>query len=790
MRFDAAAKWILNLGFGAVMVALAGMGLVSYLSMRQLQENARRVAHTQEVLLDLEEVYTLVTDALRGERGYVITGNDTYLRPYTDARQLLPERVARLERLTADNPGQQARLATFRRQLDRSMALMDRVVVLRQTEGFEPAQTFLQGADVNATVEQTTATIRAMEQEERRLLATRSARADAATRRATAMMLVSSIATLLFMAGAGYALNRDMDARRASEAALRRSREEFRALVETSGSFIVAVDPELCVTVFNQEAERLSGLRREDVVGRPLSDAFGTQAGYGGFEGLLRRALGGRPVRDFDAPLQRADGEPLVILWNVNQLTDEEGVAAGVIAVGTEITARKRMEGQLQHDAAHDALTGLLNRRAFTERLHALHAAAGEGRRGSVLFLDLDRFKQVNDTLGHAVGDVLLQDVARRLLGCLRADDTLARLGGDEFAVLMRGADEAQAAAVANRILEALRRPFLIQGHDVRISASVGLVVLDAADDTPGDVLRDADVALYRAKALGRDRFAVASGEQRPEERRRQTIERDLRGAAARGELVLHYQPLVRLTDGALAGFEALVRWQHPALGIVPPNDFIPLAEESGLIVEIGDWVLETSCRQLCAWGKQQVAAGIEAADFMLMISVNFSREQFLHPAAAEKVAAILSGCGFHPSRLVLEITERVLEHNGPDVIAGLPLFSQLGVQLALDDFGTGFSSLSALGMLPLQNLKLDRSFVNGLADSGPQYEVVRSIVELAHRLGMAVVAEGIETEGQLRLLRGLGCDYGQGYFLARPLPADAASALTRGERPWGEAWA
>ena len=308
MRFGRSTKWVVNIGFGAVMVALTGIGVLSFLSIRELTATAERVVNTQTVLAGLDEVNTMVTDALRGERGFVITGDPIYLRPYMDARERLPGQVREVARLTSGNSRQQKRLQTFRRQIDESMVLLERVIVVRRGSGFDAAQALLQSTDVNGKVEAASATIRDMENEERALLNARTARADASTRRVTAMVLLSSVATLLFLAMAGYVLNQDIDAQQAAAAALRRSREEFQALVEASGSFIVATDPDLRVTVFNREAERLSGLRREDVVGGGLADAFGAQAGFGAFEGLLRRAMDGQAVKDFDAPLQDVEG--------------------------------------------------------------------------------------------------------------------------------------------------------------------------------------------------------------------------------------------------------------------------------------------------------------------------------------------------------------------------------------------------------------------------------------------------------------------------------------------------
>jgi diguanylate cyclase (GGDEF)-like protein len=427
-----------------------------------------------------------------------------------------------------------------------------------------------------------------------------------------------------------------------------------------------------------------------------------------------------------------------------------------------------RTVGTMLHQALHDSLTGLPNRALFLDRLaHALERGGVAGRVG-VLFCDLDRFKTVNDSLGHAAGDELLVAVASRLSGCLRAGDTAARLGGDEFAVLIEDVrSEREAVAVAERLIEALNPPFEIRGREVFVSASVGVVVGSGRGE---ELLRNADVAMYRAKAEGKGRCALFEPSMRAEVLDRIELEADLQRAVARNELVVHYQPVVSLADGSLAAFEALVRWRHPTRGLLAPLSFIPLAEETELIIDIGRWVLEESCAQAQRWGTS--------------VSVNLSGKQLGQSDLVEVVARALARSGLAPERLWLEITETVLMHDTEATIERLRALKALGVRLAVDDFGTGYSSLRYLRRFPIDLLKMAKPFVDGLNASPEGTALAKTILELGHSLGLRTVAEGIEGAAELAQLRRLGCELGQGFLFAEPLSADDAGALLRAGGP------
>ena len=455
-------------------------------------------------------------------------------------------------------------------------------------------------------------------------------------------------------------------------------------------------------------------------------------------------------------------------------MTKPVDFAVAQARIRTQLTARRA-----------DPLTGLPNRVLFMERVNeqiARSSAAGAFE-FAVFFLDIDRFKIINDSLGHAAGDELLTGISRRLEQSLRSTDTvarlaaectLARLGGDEFTVLLAGVrGVADARMVAERLVAAVAHPFALEGRDLVVTVSVGVVMADARYQRAEDMVRDADTAMYAAKDRGKARCEIFDTSMRAAAEQRLHIESDLRLAIERQEFQLHYQPIVMLSDRQLSGFEALVRWQHPVRGLVPPNGFIPIAEETGLIVPIGLWVLREACRQMRAWD----AECPECAN--LVINVNLSARQCLHPTLVADVARVLAETGLAPQRLKLEITESLVLEGSDEVIGILKALRALGVQLGLDDFGMGYSALSYLQQLPVQTLKIDRSFISGI-ENASNAEIVRAILSLASGLSMNVTAEGVETADQAARLKELSCEFAQGYFFDRPLTHDGALEVLR----------
>jgi diguanylate cyclase (GGDEF)-like protein/PAS domain S-box-containing protein len=447
-----------------------------------------------------------------------------------------------------------------------------------------------------------------------------------------------------------------------------------------------------------------------------------------------------------------------------------------------DVTDRRAVEEQLRHDALHDALTGLPNRLLFMEHLarSILLARRDPGHLFAVLFLDLDRFKVVNDGLGHHVGDDLLVAVAGRLRGSVRGDDTVARFGGDEFAVLLDGIPDVDfAIRAAERIQAAVAAPVSLSGYEVFTSATVGIALSSSAYGRPEYLLRNADMAMFRAKAAGMGRYEVFDRAMHAEALLRLQTETDLRHATERGEFRVFYQPIVSLQDGSIAGMEALVRWMHPERGWISPPDFVPAAEETGLIFAMGGWVLHEACRQLREWQRDIPGCGA------LSVSVNLSVKQFAQADLLEQVRGVLAATGLPPGALRLEVTESVIVDNLEKAAAMLARLRALGLRVYMDDFGTGYSSLSSLHRLPIDALKVDRSFVSRLGTERDATQLVRTIATLAHNLDLVLVAEGVETAEQLAELRELRTEYAQGFFFSVPVDAGAMGAMLRAGTRW-----
>jgi diguanylate cyclase (GGDEF)-like protein len=448
-------------------------------------------------------------------------------------------------------------------------------------------------------------------------------------------------------------------------------------------------------------------------------------------------------------------------------VTRQPVAGGGWVATFEDITDRRRAEAKLDHMALHDALTGLPNRVLLRAHLEREVARTERGEFLAVLCLDLDRFKTINDTLGHPVGDALLQAVAARLKQCCRDSDIVARQGGDEFAIIQSPAEQpAHATALARRLVEVISAPYQLAEFQVIVGVSIGIAVAPADGRSADEILKNADLALYRAKAEGRGTYCFFEAAMDRKMQARRALELDLRTALAHGELELYFQPLVNLLSGRVTSFEALLRWRHPRRGIVPPLEFVPLAEEIGLIIPIGDWVLREACREAATWPDE------------IKVAVNLSVVQFRNPLLVAATQQALGESGLPASRLQLEITESVLMEDSQPTLATLRQLHELGIQISMDDFGTGYSSLSYLRSFPFDNIKIDQCFVSDIATNRESVAIVRAVVHLGRALGMQVIAEGIETEDQLAYVRAEGCAASQGFLFSAPVPADQLAGL------------
>ena len=563
---------------------------------------------------------------------------------------------------------------------------------------------------------------------------------------------------------------------------LRDAERRYRTVIEQSPLSVHVFAPDGRTLLANSSWNELWNLEEgEEPEGTSIFDDLQIRAT--GLLPYIEAGMGEGPVKAppllYDPARTGREGDQRWLQAFVYPVKDDGERVREVTLIIEDITERKKLEDRLSHQAFHDPLTDLPNRALLLDRLeHALKRVERKSDAGkvAVLFTDLDNFKYVNDSLGHKAGDNLLVEVARRIVSCVRPEDTVARLGGDEFVVLLEGVtDVTEATDVAGRIARELASPFSLGGQEVFVTTSTGIVL--GGPGKAEDLLRDADVAMYRGKEAGRDRHKVYEAGMRARSSERLGLERDLRRAVERGgeEFVLLYQPEVDVRTGRTVGLEALVRWRHPERGLVLPNEFVPLAEDTGLIVPIGRRVLEEACRQVRAireWGAEGSEGG------RLVMYVNLSARQFRESGLVEEVSHILNTTGMKPGELALEITESAVMKDAAAAVVALRGLKALGVELAIDDFGTGYSSMSYLKRFPVDYLKIDRSFVAGLGNGDGDDEVIAAgMVSLAHALGLGVVAEGVETEAQLARLREMGCEVAQGFYFSKPLDGDALAA-------------
>ncbi|WP_431862257.1 sensor domain-containing protein [Azospirillum sp.] len=557
----------------------------------------------------------------------------------------------------------------------------------------------------------------------------------------------------------------DVTERKRAEEAMRL----YHRAVESANNGIIITDVKALdhpVVYANPAFERMTGYPQVEAIGRNPRFLLGQDREQMELE-AIKSAL--RQKRPGSAVLRnyRRDGTLFFNELFVSPVRDEAGEVTHTISVMTDITERKRYEEQLEHQANHDALTGLANRTLLMDRLeHSLACAQRYGQKPAVLFVDLDNFKTVNDTLGHNVGDHLVQAVAKRLVHCLREVDTVARLGGDEFVVVIQDApEESDVTHVMRRIIEALGRPFTIDGSELFVTCSIGASMYPRDGEDVATLLKNADAAMYRAKEMGRGGFQFFTREINERVCERMVIERELHGAIARGELQVFYQPQLDVRTGAIVGAEALLRWTNPRLGSVSPGRFIPVAEESGLILQVGRWVLETACADSRRW----IAEGWSNA----RMSVNLSARQFRQADLYAHIAELLQDAGLSNFILELELTESMVMQNPEQAIGTMRALKDIGLRLAIDDFGTGYSSLSHLRHFPLDILKVDQSFVRDITNHAEGEAIAAAVISIGHALGKKVVAEGVETDVQLDFLRGHGCDEYQGFLFSPAVPAE-----------------
>ncbi len=699
-----------------------------------------------------------------------MSGDDSYLQSYGAGVVRADRAEAAIRGLTVDNPVQQARLPALEALAAEKIKRAEVVIGLRRTEGLQGVANAFAGGEGQRLSDEVQAIVHDLQNEELRLLALRNATSSESEEEAKSVVIFGSILGLLIVAAAAWSARRDGLMRKAAERHLAQVEGRYRGLLEAAPDPMVVVNQSREIVLSNLQAGKQFGYGSDDLVGRQITDIIP--------RGFAERLIADGTRSTADALAQqigtgielsgkRKDGSEFPIEIMLSPLKSDEGIL--VTAAIRDITLHKRNEAKLVELARLDLLTGLPNRAVFAAAVQKAIAWARHGGPGfAVLYLDLDHFKDINDTLGHPVGDALLREVAKRLEANVRETDTVARFGGDEFAILATEIKEpADAGVLAAGLLEAFSQPFSVGESQMRSGASIGIAIygLDATDAEM--LLSRADLALYRAKGEGRGTFRFFTESMDTDVRTRVSLGHDLREAIGSPQIFLVYQPQVEASTGRILGVEALARWRHPALGMISPVEFIPAAETNGLIVALGRWVLWEACRQAGKWREAGLAPGIMA--------VNLSTLQFKAPLELEKdVFAALAASGLSPGMLELEITESLLmatSHANNELLVRL---RASGIRLAIDDFGTGFSSLDYLRQFPVDRIKIAQNFVlelgTGASTSAGSAAVVKATIGLARELEIDVIAEGVETAEQLRLVRSWGCREVQGYLFAKPL--------------------
>ncbi len=575
-----------------------------------------------------------------------------------------------------------------------------------------------------------------------------------------------------------FALFNDVHSLKETQNSLQRAHQVLTSHVENSPLAVIEWDNQFQVQRWSAQAETIFGWTEAEVLGKNGTEwQFMREEDIASIRQLITNLVPSRPRDTRLIGNYTKDGRLIWCEWYNSVLYDENGKLISILSLAQDISLRLQAEERLQHLANHDPLTGLKNRNMFNAQLdHALALARRSENNVCVLFIDLDRFKVVNDSLGHHVGDLLLTEVAKRLTGCLRESDTLTRFGGDEFTVILEAKNGARAAQeAAEKILVALKAPFEVEGVNVFTSASIGISLFPADGTDRHSLIKNADTAMYRAKAKGKSNYQFFVEAMGAGSRARLDLETDLHSALARGELEIYYQPKLSIRDARITGVEGLLRWNHPTLGLVEPDRFIPLAEETGLILPIGEWVVAEACRQSKHWADM----GFPALDF----AINLSARQFGQENLSDIITTNLRLCGREAERFEFEVTETSIMSYAEDVISLFTTLKSLRTRIAIDDFGTGYSNLNRLKRFPIDTLKIDKSFVQHVVDDRDYAAITIAIITLAHSMHMKVVAEGVETAAQLDFLREHGCEEYQGYYFSKPVPASIVEKLLQEDK-------
>ena len=734
------------------------------------------VDRTLNVLKIIESFSVSIHDYLYHNRGFIITGDERELQERDKQLDVMVQKLAEIRGLLSDSVIQRKRLNELNVLVKQRVELANELVRTRRERGLMAVAALLTRPDTDALTSKIELNLDDLERAEEEALKRQQELADVTNFSTLFTLAVLFLASLLHLLWILRNSKREIAERRRTETELRVAATTFQA---EEGMTIT--DAAMVILRVNKAFTDITGYSAEEVVGQTpsiLKSGRHDELFYASMWLQLRHT----GVWQGEIWNRRKSGEIYPEWLTITAVRTDDGVVTHYVGIFSDITVRKSAEDEIRSLAFYDPLTKLPNRRLLLDRLRqALAASVRSRREGALLFIDLDNFKVLNDTLGHDKGDLLLIQVAQRLVACVREEDTVARLGGDEFVVMLvelsELAEEAgtQTEIVAEKILDLLNKPYILAGLEHHNSASIGVAVFRTPHSDADELMKRADIAMYKAKDAGRNAIRFFDPQMQALISNRAALEADLRQAVREGQFLLHYQAQVD-SKGQLTGAEVLIRWQHPQRGLVPPAEFIPLAEESGLILPLGYWVLRTACAQLAAWAERPKLAH-------LGISVNVSARQFHQTNFVDQVAAVLTITDANPQRLKLELTESLFVSNVKDLIEKMSLLKAKGVGFSLDDFGTGYSSLSYLKRLPLDQLKIDQSFVRDVLTDPSDAAIARTIVALGQSLGMGVIAEGVETKEQVEFLAASGCHAYQGYLFSRPLPLDEFEEFARRAR-------
>ena len=763
-------------GFAILLILLAAATLVLRHQLLTQIDHQDLAIHTRQVISELNQTESLLKDAETGQRGLLYTNDVKYLAPYNLAIVQVQRHIDSLAQLTAKNSRQQARIPQLRRLTQAKLSELGQTISLHFSNHPDQAKALVLSDQGFVEMNKIHDLIAQMQQEETSLESSQTITLRGRIHVMIAFIYLASLLGGLSLALLAYLILLEMNLREKHLWEIWRREEWFRVTVDSIGDAVICTDSQGNITLLNPVAERMTGWSQPEAKGHTMDEVFrlvdpATRIAIANpmKEAVKHNRTGHLPL---NCVLIHREGRETFIEDSAAPIHNRGGEITGAVIVFRDVSTARALAEQILHASQHDSLTGLPNRLLLNDRLgQAIALAQRHNGHIAVLFLDLDGFKHINDSLGHLIGDKLLQSVAKRLQQQVRSPDTVSRQGGDEFVLLLQEVERPEDAVItARRVLQAVSQAHSIDQHDLFVTASIGVSMYPDDGLDAETLLKNADTAMYQAKESGRQCYKFFKPVMNTQAVERQSIEEDLRRALERNEFKLHYQPKIDIRTGAITGAEALLRWMHPTRGCIPPLKFIRIAEECGLILPIGAWVLREACTQAQLWIRQGLPS--------TTMAVNVSAVQFRDEHFLESILAALSESGLDPVFLELELTESVLMKQPELAVSILQNLRKKGVAVSVDDFGTGYSSLSYLKKLPIDILKIDQSFIHQLDENPDDAAIAIAIISMGQSLNLRTIAEGVESPEDFAFLKAHGCDEVQGFYFSRPVPAEQFSRL------------